>query len=424
MLEYKLLANLLLEGKLGKAKGKLKEKDFVDTKAWQIYREMHRLEDSVGHFSKVLLDERLKFGDGFYAHIEKFATIPQDIPVLVRQIKGETWKKGILGMLGLTRCSRCKQPVWETKEIKNTPAGELKERMLNYIREYELVSSNGFSMSDALWDVLEYLENKREDEMTPTPWGELNKYIVGITKGKLYILGGRPSMGKTTLLYNLILSLAHQGRKSLIFQLEGATRSGIIRMLPTLSGVANDKIWRKDLSDEEFDRVRDATMKLSELPIVFSTYHRPTISQVREEIEKYNPDFVCLDYLQLFKLEGVPGEKKYQQIGYLASEFSSMCSEYDIAFMCLSQLSREVEHRKPPQPILSDLRESGDIEQAADVVIFVNYPYKLRYVYSDYQEASQNELFLNVAKNRDGRCSDPFSLRFIPEFYRVEDQDE
>jgi len=100
-----------------------------------------------------------------------------------------------------------------------------------------------------------------------------------------------------------------------------------------------------------------------------------------------------------------------------------MCAEYDIAFLCLSQLSREVEHRNPPQPVLSDLRESGDIEQAADVVIFLSYPYKLRHTYRDWQDAGMDQLFFHVAKNRDGACSDWLSLRFVPQYYLLEDEE-
>jgi len=423
MLEYKLLANLLLQGKLGKAKGKLQKEDFVDEKAWRVYKTMHKIEDEVGHFSKILLDERLKLGDGYYKHLEKFATIPSDIPHLVRQIKDETWKKGILDVLGISNCSKCKMPIFQSDEVRQMPASDLREKIFQYIQKYELISSNGFDMDETLREVIEYLENKREDEMILTPWREVNKYIGGFMKGKLYIIGGRPSMGKTTFLYNMILSAAFLRRKSLIFQLEGTIRSGIMRMLPILSGVLNENIWRKNLDDNELSQVIDATAKLSKLPIVFSTYHRPTLAQIREDIERYEPDIVALDYLQLFKLEGVPGEKKYQQIGYIANEFSSMCSEYDIVFICLSQLSREVEHRKPPRPTLSDLRESGDIEQAADIVIFLNYPFKMRNLYDPYQQSTPSELFFHVAKNRDGRCSDWLPLKFLPEFYKIEDYD-
>ncbi|MBE0479215.1 hypothetical protein IBX65_08925 [Candidatus Aerophobetes bacterium] len=94
--------------------------------------------------------------------------------------------------------------------------------------------------------------------------------------------------------------------------------------------------------------------------------------------------------------------------------FGNMAHEHNIAFVCLSQLSRNAEERTPPIPILSDLRESGDIEQSADVVILLWYPYRYD------QTKPQNELFVNVAKNRDGACG-AFKLLFSPEHYRLED---
>jgi len=421
MLEYKLLGNLLEQGSLGKAKGKLTRQDFLDEKAWRVYRAMHEVEEKMGYFSSVLLNEKLKLGEGYYSHLEKFATVPSDIPHLVRQIKGQTWKREFLRLLDFDRCERCKMPIWESKKLRNMPAEDLREKVLDYATRFPLFSVKNFDMNEALRKVLDSLEGKIEDEMVRTPWEKLNRFIGGITKGKFYIIGGKSSMGKTTMLYNIILSIVHQKNKVLLFQLEGTVEAAIKRMLSILSKVDNKKIWHKSLSDEDLKRIADATVKMSELPIVFSSYYRPNLAQIREEIEIYEPDVVCLDYLQLMDLKDIPGEKKYQKLGYIGNRFAEMCKEYNVAFICLSQLSRGVDHRTPPWPIMSDIRESADLEHASDVIILVNYKYKWRHLYERWQDASPNELHFHVAKNRDGMCSDWIALNFKPEFYFLED---
>ena len=424
MLELKLIANLLLQGSLEKAKGKLQRSDFLDEKTWRVYEEMHRIEKSTGYFTPVLLDEKLKLGDAYFTHVEKYATILSDIPFLIQQMKGDTWKKQALDLFGLDRCDKCKAPIFETKKIKGLPAGELREKIIKFLQKYEIAPVGKFNISEALMEVLDYLEGKAEGEITPTSWRKLNEYIGGIIKGKFYIIGGKSSMGKTTMLYNIILSSLFQGRKCLLFQMEGRVRSALMRMFCTVGRVENNHVWQRNMDDEEFSRITDASMKIKELPITFCRYESPTLAQIREEIEIYEPDIVGLDYLQLMDLRGVPGEKKYQQLGFVGNEFARMAREYNVGFICLSQLSRGVDSRRPPLPIMSDIRESADLEHASDVVIFVNYPYKWRHLYEPWKDAGSHQLFFHVAKNRDGACSDWESLRFQPQFYFLEDEIE
>ncbi len=240
----------------------------------------------------------------------------------------------------------------------------------------------------------------------------LDDFLGGFQRSDLVIVAGRPSMGKTSLALNIARNAAvdHQACVAL-FSLEMARDSLVMRLLSSESGVNSRQVRFGHHTPDEERRVMEATGVLSESQIYIDDTPMLRISEMRSKALRLNfergVDLVIVDYLQLMQGEGVRGENRVQEISYVSRALKALARELNAPVMAVSQLSRAVEWRASHEPQLSDLRESGSIEQDADVVMFI---YRDEYYYKEEEWLAQHEgeeypreqADIIIAKHRNG----------------------
>ncbi len=259
---------------------------------------------------------------------------------------------------------------------------------------------------DILDDIIE--RKKKYEEGKPfieidTGYSSLNQFTNGFHRGELIILAARPGMGKTALMLNMVIRQIKNGEKVMIFSLEMSKKSLVERMIAMLSGVSLQKIRRGNLLDKELDIIVAAFDYLNENnkdKLIIVDKSNMTINDIKIEIRKRkeNVDIVYVDYLQLINSASEYNNKNVE-VGEVSRIAKVMARELDVAVVMLAQLSREVEKRTNKKPILSDLRDSGEIEQNADIVLFL---YRPGYYSEIGQEIDTEETEIIIAKHRNG----------------------
>jgi len=231
----------------------------------------------------------------------------------------------------------------------------------------------------------------------------------------LIILAARPSMGKTAKAIQLALQTAQQGIPVGIFSLEMSKDQLVTRMLTNLTGIEYMRILNKEYSRDEAEMLAVAGRELANLKIYIDDTAGMTEQQFRARAlrmhRKYGIGFIVLDYLQLMSVGGKVNNRE-QEISQISRKLKQVAKEINIPVMALSQLSRKCEDRTDKKPMLSDLRESGAIEQDADCVMFLYRPeyYGITDIQQDgifYSSAGICETI--IAKNRNGKCGSTFS---------------
>ncbi len=224
---------------------------------------------------------------------------------------------------------------------------------------------------------------------TASGFRDLDKRLGGLHPSDLIILAGRPSMGKTSLVTNMAVNVARAYRTEVgpdgiervagggvvgFFSLEMSAEQLATRIIAEVSGVSSDKIRRGDVSHDEFDKVHDAAEILSEIPLYIDDTGGISIAQLaaraRRLKRQHGLDVIIVDYLQLVTGSG-RNDSRVQEVSQISQGLKALAKELDAPVIALSQLSRQVESRDDKRPQLSDLRESGSIEQDADIVMFV-----------------------------------------------------
>lgn len=226
----------------------------------------------------------------------------------------------------------------------------------------------------------------------------LDKFIGGFVAGELIVLASRPGMGKTSLAVNLGMEHCKFGGSVMMFSIEMPESQITDRAISAESQISNSKIRNADLDDYDMNRIRQCA-----LPSTFCINdnsrlkidHITTI--VKSMKAKYNLSLVIIDYMQLIRSES-KNKNREQEVAYISSECKRMAKDSDVCVLALAQLSREVEKRGDKIPQLSDLRESGSIEQDADVVLF---PHRPQYYQPTQDEVEEAEL--HIAKCRNGQ---------------------
>ena len=252
------------------------------------------------------------------------------------------------------------------------------------------------------FDMIEKLcTEKQEVTGITTGFKDLNKKINGLQRTDLILLAARPAMGKTAFSLNLVQNAALKGDASVaVFSLEMSKEQLVQRMLSAQSNVELSKIKTGTLGESDWPRIIDGMAVLSEAKIFIDDTPGIKISEIRSKCRRLKMekglDSVLIDYLQLMEGEG-KNENRQQEIAKISRSLKILAKELDCPVVALSQLSRSPELRKDHRPILSDLRESGSIEQDADIVMFL---YRDEYYHDDSEKKNIGEVI--VAKNRHG----------------------
>lgn len=255
-------------------------------------------------------------------------------------------------------------------------------------------------------------ERRRAGEQLQISTGleEFDHYLGGLYKGELLVLAGRPSMGKTALALHMALSAARQGKKVCLFSLEMTERQLISRLLCTLSGVEPDKLRFKLLDADDRRKLDKAADELHRLPLFLNYCSGSGLTEIRARCmilnRKHKLDLVILDYLNLLNVTSDRAEVKDTMdlaLGEAAGKLKTLAMELDVSCLTLAQLNRNCETRTDHIPVMSDLRNSGEIEQIADSIAFVYRPEHYREYYDPKTREDLHgvgQLF--VAKNRNG----------------------
>jgi replicative DNA helicase len=260
---------------------------------------------------------------------------------------------------------------------------------------------------------------ERKEHVTGVPSGyvDLDKLTAGFQRGDLVIIAGRPSMGKTSLAVNIVENAAiRHGVPSAIFSLEMSKEQLVLRLLCSQSEVALHKVRNGFLGHEDWPRLTTGAGLLTQAPIWIDDSAAPTVLELRAKCRRLKAEgklgLVVIDYLQLVRSTGRV-ENRVQEISQITRALKALAKELDVPVVALSQLSRAVEQRTggDKRPQLSDLRDSGSVEQDSDVVLFV---FREEY-YKPDDPALKGKAVIIIAKQRNGPTGD-VTLTFLREF--------
>ena len=259
---------------------------------------------------------------------------------------------------------------------------------------------------DVLLETFDDIERiaKSEGEITGIPTGfvDLDYRTSGLQPSDLVLVGARPSMGKTAFALNVVQHAAVRKHKcSAIFSLEMSKKQLVNRMLSCEAGVESEKLRSGKLEDSDWEKLAMALAPLSEAPIYVDDTPGITLAEMRSKCRKLKLDkgldLIMIDYLQLMSGSGRNGDNRQQEISDISRGLKALAREMQAPVVALSQLSRALEARADHRPMLSDLRESGAIEQDADVVMFL---YRDEYYHPETEDKNIAEII--IAKQRNG----------------------
>jgi len=262
---------------------------------------------------------------------------------------------------------------------------ESSEKLLFDLAEKGSFSSSLMKFDDAVKQTIEMasMAYKNDEGIVGVPTGlrDLDDRLGGLHKSDLVIIAGRPSMGKTALATNIAFNAAqkiHQsGKKSCVafFSLEMSSEQLSTRILAEQSRIKSNDIRRGKISEEQFDKFIETSKNISELPLYIDETPAISIAAISNRARRikrlYGLDMIVVDYIQLMKASLNLKDGRVQEISQITQGLKAIAKELSVPVLALSQLSRQVEQRDNHKPQLSDLRESGSIEQDADVVMFV-----------------------------------------------------
>lgn len=265
---------------------------------------------------------------------------------------------------------------------------------------------------------------------------KIDKVIGGWAKGELIILAARPGQGKTARVLDFVYNAAIQGKSCLIFSLEMKSESLVKRMISRESGINNILISRNTLRSDEWGKINNAANSLGELNVFIDDSAGVSLEYISASAKihkiRHGLDIICIDYLQLIRSTNSKANRDVQ-IGEITRGLKVLSKELDIPIIVLCQLSRETEKRSDKRPILSDLRESGNIEQDADIVLGLYRP-SMYYEYSQNPDVSNGRVdwtidqYDNIAqiiplKFREGAINYIITEYFMPSTYRYNSGD-
>jgi replicative DNA helicase len=429
--EASLLGSLLIDGDAFlKISDQLQAADFFDKKHSMIFAAMESLHDKRRPIDVLTLSEQLKsvsrldqIGGASYlteltnvvptaAHLEQYAEIVAEKAIRRRLIDAS-------------------QDIVTVSFDENKSLQELIEeaesRLFDVSQKH--VRQDITSLESILGDSFDRLDdlhrNKGGIRGIPTGLRDLDKLTAGLQRSDLVIIAARPSMGKTALMLNMSLDIATKAKQGsvLYFSLEMSKEQLVDRLLAAEAGVDAWKLRTGEgLNDNDFERLSAAMGELAEAPIFIDDTSGITVSDLRTKARRLHHQHplaaIMVDYLQLMSggSRFASTANRVQEISEISRSLKILARELNVPVVAASQLSRSVESRNPPIPQLADLRESGSIEQDADIVTFIYRPF----YYDD--NADPNVTELHIKKHRNGP-TDNLKIYFDPNKQRFRDLD-
>ncbi|HEX7483893.1 MAG TPA: replicative DNA helicase [Candidatus Saccharimonadales bacterium] len=400
----------------------VKPKDFYDKRHATIFGGMTRLYERHKPVDLLTLSEELKkkdeldmVGGSAYlteltnyvptaAHAEAYAEMVALKAVRRRLIKASS----MISELGYDEDN-------STQELLEKAEAELFSVSDQSLKQ-DLVSIETI-LNDSFDRMEELHRNKGALRGVRTGYRDLDNMTAGLQRSDLIILAARPAMGKTTLVTNLAYNVATVAKQAvLFFSLEMSKEQLVDRMLADASGVDAWNIRTGNLSDEDFSKLSDAMGEMAEAPIFIDDTPGVSVLEMRTKARRIAHEqpigLIIIDYLQLMQGSGKNDGNRVQEVSEISRGLKLIARELNVPVIALSQLSRSVESRSPQIPQLADLRESGSIEQDADIVMFI-----YREAYYNPETERENITDLIIAKHRNGPVG-KVELYFHPERLR------
>ena len=338
--------------------------------------------------------------------------------------RAEEHAKTIREKAQLRRLIEICQEIVEDAYEEQSPVNEILESAEKKI--FSIATRNKTSDFEALESIIKRsleriisINNHPEKlEGVKTKLINLDDILNGLQKSDLILLAARPSMGKTALALNIARNAASLGKKVAVVSLEMSKGQLAKRLLSTASGVNSQYLNKGTISNEDMNSLVRAADELSTLTFYIDDTAGQSLLEMRSKIRRlaheHGLDLIVIDYLQL--MQGGRQENRQQEISEISRNLKALAREMDVPILALSQLSRSVELRAEKKPQLSDLRESGSLEQDADIVMFL---YRDEY-YNREDSGNENTAELIIAKNRNGPTT-AINLYFDKETMRFAD---
>ncbi|WP_101773878.1 replicative DNA helicase [Peptostreptococcus faecalis] len=287
------------------------------------------------------------------------------------------------------------------------------------------VSEEFKPIGDVLNDVYSMIEDvySSGSDLTGlnTGFSDLNKKLGGLHKSDLVLIAARPGMGKTAFALNLVSNVAIKSKASVaVFSLEMSKEQLVQRLISSQSNVPLSNLAKGKIADDEWKKIMDAMKVLSSAKIFIDDSPGIKVSEISSKCRKLKMDegldLVMIDYLQLMEGDG-KAESRQQEVSKISRSLKILAKEMNCPVVALSQLSRNTESGKDHMPKLSDLRDSGAIEQDADIVMFI---YRDEY-YNPIETQKKNVADIKIAKNRHGETCD-IELVWLGEIQKFKDR--
>ncbi len=280
-------------------------------------------------------------------------------------------------------------------EAEKAVFGVSERRMTRDLQSIQQVLSEYYDRIDLL--------SSRDDEMFGVPTGfiDLDRLLMGLQPSDFIIVAGRPGMGKTAFILSLAKNAAQTYKKHVaVFSLEMSNEQLVQRLIAQETGIDSQRLRTGKLEDDEWPKFTHAIEVMSDTRIYLDDTPALTPLQLRTKCRRlhleYNLDLILVDYLQLMS-SGSRVENRVQEVSYISRNMKVMARELNVPVIAAAQLSRAVEQRADKEPQLSDLRESGSLEQDADIVMFIHRPE----VY-ERDTLKQNIAQIKISKHRNG----------------------
>ena len=405
--------------------GVIKPQDFYEERHQAIFEAIENLYDQHKPIDLLTLTNALKTakklksvgGAGYLTELSNFVPAASHAKAYAEIIERASTRRKLI-----KAGTEIANKAYEDDAEVGTLVGEAEQEL--FAVSDKIVKSDYVAMNELLADAFDRIEELRENKGAlrglKTGFRDLDKKTAGLQKGDLIIIGARPAMGKTTFAQNLAYNIASINNKGvLFFSMEMAANEIIDRMISDVSGVNNWNIRTGNLSDEEFQKIGDAMAEMDELPMYIDDTSSMTIMELRNKARRAMHDhdigIVIVDYLQLIQGSDRYKGNRVQEVTEISRGLKILARELHIPVVALAQLSRQVTGRDDPRPVLSDIRESGSIEQDADLVMFLHRPDYYKQNDDNYEETHITELI--VAKHRHGAVG-KIELYFHPELLR------
>ena len=421
--EKSLLGAVLIDEEvLADASEYVKARDFYDKRHASVYGAMMRLFEQHKPVDLLTLSDELKRKDELemIGGSSYLAELTNYVPTAAH---ASTYAEMVSQKAVRRRLIKASTEISELGFNEDTTTQEILEKA-----EQELFAVSDQSLKQDLTPIEEILTDSfdRMEELhrnkgalrgVRTGYRDLDNMTAGLQRSDLIILAARPAMGKTTLVTNLAYNVATVAKQSvLFFSLEMSKEQLVDRMLADASGVDSWNIRTGNLSDEDFAKLSEAMGSMAEAPIFIDDKPGLSVLEMRTKARRAAHDgplgLIIVDYLQLMQGSGKSDGNRVQEVSEISRGLKLIAREMNVPVIALSQLSRTVENRTPQIPQLADLRESGSIEQDADIVMFI-----YREAYYNPETERENITDLIIAKHRNGPVG-KVELYFHPERLR------